>query len=234
MVTLRVGARVAERVAGLGADAVVPGRVDGAVGDADVLAAVDVHAVAIGVDVEVVDGEVVDAGEQQAEVAALEDGEVAQQDVAAVLEGDGLVADAGLLGLVHRVVAARIEMALGLSGRSARHGGRGLAVGGGASGRLGKEAAYFSGCSTAGPGAEAEAFSVDEAGAGDGDVVEVFTPDERVVPVVVAVVLIRLPGGRWARPRRRCRRCSRWFRRAWASRRRGWSRPVRDGGAHCS
>ena len=92
------GARVAERVAGLGADAVVPGRVDGAVGDAHVLAAVDVHAVAVGVDLEVVDGEVVDAGEQQAEVAAFEDGEVAQQDVAAVLERDGFVADAGLLG----------------------------------------------------------------------------------------------------------------------------------------
>ena len=78
MVTLRVGARIAERVAGLGTDAVVPRRVDGAVGDAHVLAAVDVHAVAVGVDLEVVDGEVVDAGEQQAEVAALEDGEIAE------------------------------------------------------------------------------------------------------------------------------------------------------------
>ena len=42
-----------------------------AVGDAYILAAVDVHAVAVGVDLEVVDGEVVDAGKQQAEVAAL-------------------------------------------------------------------------------------------------------------------------------------------------------------------
>ncbi len=50
-------------------------------------------------------------------MAALEDGEVAQQNVAAVLEGDGLVADAGLLGLVHGIVAARCEMALGPSGR---------------------------------------------------------------------------------------------------------------------
>jgi hypothetical protein len=44
---------------------VVPGRVDEAVGDADVAAAVDLHAVAVGVDGEVVDGEVVDAGERR-------------------------------------------------------------------------------------------------------------------------------------------------------------------------
>ena len=37
--------------------------------------------------------------------------------------------------------------------------------------------------------ADAEALAPDEAGAGDGDVVEVFAPDEGVVPVVVAVVL---------------------------------------------
>ena len=127
------GARVAESVARLGADAVVPGRVDGAVGDADVLAAVDVDAVAIGVDVEIVDGEVVDAGEQQCEVAALEDGEVAQENVAAVFERDGFVADAGLLGDVDGIVC---RAALG--------------------------------CAV---GAEAEAFAVDEAGAGDGEVV---------------------------------------------------------------
>ena len=101
------GAGVAEGVAGLGADGVVPGRVDEAVGDADVAAAVDVDAVAVGVDGEVVDGQVVDAGEEEAEVAALEDGEVAEEDVAAVFERDGFVADAGLLGLEHGVVAAR-------------------------------------------------------------------------------------------------------------------------------
>ena len=102
-----MGARIAEGVAGLGADAVVPGGVDGAIGDAHVLAAIDVDAVAVGVDFEVVDGDVVDAGEQQGEVAAFEDGEVAEEDVAAVFEGDGFVADAGLLGLIHGVVAAR-------------------------------------------------------------------------------------------------------------------------------
>ena len=73
------GAGVAERVAGLGADAVVPWGVDGAVGDAHVAAAIDVEAVAVGVDEEVVEGEVVDAGGEQGEVAALEDGEIAQE-----------------------------------------------------------------------------------------------------------------------------------------------------------
>ena len=56
------GARVAQGVAGLGTDAVVPRRVHRAVRHAHVLAAVDVHAVAVGVDPEVVDGQVVHAG----------------------------------------------------------------------------------------------------------------------------------------------------------------------------
>ncbi len=100
------GAGVAESEAALGADGVVPGGVDGAVGDADVAAAVDVHAVAVGVDFEVVDGEVVDAGEEEAEVAAFEDGEVAEDDVAAVFERDGFVGYAGLLCFVDWVSAA--------------------------------------------------------------------------------------------------------------------------------
>ncbi len=70
--------RIAEGVGAFGADAVIPRRVDGAVGDADVAAAVDVDAVAVGVDLEVVDGEVVDAGGEDAEPTALKDGEVAR------------------------------------------------------------------------------------------------------------------------------------------------------------
>ena len=54
--------------------------------------------VAVGVDLEIVDGEIIDAGGEQPEMAAFQDGEVAQQDVAAILEGDGLVANSGLLG----------------------------------------------------------------------------------------------------------------------------------------
>ena len=141
------GARVAECKGALGADAVVPRRVDGAVGDADVAAAVDVDAVAVGVDLEVVDGEVVDAGGEDAEPSALEDGEVAKDDVAAVLERDGLVADAGSGGVGQRLLVV----------------------------------------------AAAETFAPDEAGAEDAEVVDVLAPDEAVVPVIVAVVLIGLP-----------------------------------------
>src|ERR1019366_6916598 len=122
--------------------------VDSAVGDAYVAAAVDVEAVAVGVDEEVIEGEVVDAGGEDGEVAALEQAEVAQEDVVAVLEGDGLVADAGLVGDEVEVAAA------------------------GAVGAVG------------------EAFAEDEPGATDGEVVLVFRVEERVVPVVVAVVLV--------------------------------------------
>ncbi len=115
------------------------------------MAAVDVEAVALGVDEEVVEGEGVDAGGEDGEVAAVEDGEVAEQDVEAVLEADGLVAYAGLLG--DEGVVAEVE--------------RGGAVG--------------------------EAFAVDEAGAGDGEVVDAFAVEEGVGPVVVAVVLVGLP-----------------------------------------
>lgn len=90
--------RVAEAIAGFGTDSVVPWRVHGAVGDAHVLAAVDIHAVAVGVDRKAVNDEVVDAGEQQAEMAAFEDRETRKRDVAAVLERNCLVADASLLG----------------------------------------------------------------------------------------------------------------------------------------
>ena len=143
-----------ERVAGFRADAVVPRGVDGAVGNVDVLTAIDVHAVAVGVDLEVVDGEIVDAREQQAKVAALENREVAEDDVAAALEGDGLVADAGLLGAIDRV-----------------------------------------GATSRASGPEAEALAPDKPRPGDREVADVLAPDQRVVPMVVAVVLVSVPGG---------------------------------------
>lgn len=42
-------------------------------------------------------------------------------------------------------------------------------------------------------GAKAEALAVDRAGSGDADVCNAFTPDERIVPVVVTVILVVLP-----------------------------------------
>ena len=44
-------------------------------------------------------------------MACLEDAEVAEEHVAAVLEGDGLVADSSLLGNVDGIVAARCAVA---------------------------------------------------------------------------------------------------------------------------
>src|SRR6185312_8094416 len=97
------------------------------------------------------------------------DGEVAEDDVTAVLEGDGLVGYAGLLGLIHGIVAAFAGDIGGCAGRSRRSGRR--------PGR------------TTRTGSKAEALAVDEAGAGDGNIVNAFAPDEGVVPVIVSVVL---------------------------------------------
>ena len=86
-------ARMPQAVAGLQADAVVPRGIDGAVGDVHVAASIDIDAVAVRVDLEVVNGEVIDACGQDAEVPAVQDGKVAQRHVAAVLQGDSLVAN---------------------------------------------------------------------------------------------------------------------------------------------
>src|SRR6202044_3566635 len=104
-----------------------------------------------GVDEKVVEGEVIDARREDGKVATLEEAEVAQDDVVAVLEGDGLIAYAGLVGDEVVVVAA-------------------MAV-----------------------GAVREAFTEDETGAGDGEVVLVFCVEERVTPMVVSVVLVGSP-----------------------------------------
>jgi hypothetical protein len=55
------------------------------------LAAVNIDSIPIGIDFEIVDGQVVDPSCQNAEVAALQDREIAQQDVVAVFERDGLI-----------------------------------------------------------------------------------------------------------------------------------------------
>ena len=94
------GAGKAQAVGIFQADAVVPGRVDAAIRDADVAAAVDVDAVAVGVDLQVVDGEVVHAGGEDGEVSAVQDRDIAESHVAAVFQADGFVADAGCQGEV--------------------------------------------------------------------------------------------------------------------------------------
>src|SRR5690348_16503534 len=65
--------RIAERIRTLQTDAVVPRRIHSAVGDPNVAAAVNVHAVAVGVDDEIVDGEIVHAGSENSEMPAVQD-----------------------------------------------------------------------------------------------------------------------------------------------------------------
>src|ERR1700730_6053322 len=85
-------------------------------------------------------------------MAAVQNGEVARNDVAAVLERDSLIADARLLGDKRRTIGRVAE-------------------------------------------ASGEAFAPDEARAGDAEVVNVLAPQQRIVPMVMAVVLIGVPCG---------------------------------------
>src|SRR6266496_702996 len=139
------GARIPQRVGTLEANAIVPGRVHRAVGDVNVAAAIDVHPIAVGVDGEIVDGEVVDAGGEDSEVPAVKDGKIAQQDVAAVLQRNGLVAHSCLLG------------------------------------------------DGTGTSATAQAFAPDQAAADDCNVFKPLSPDQAIVPMIVAKVLVALP-----------------------------------------
>ena len=83
---------------------------------------------------------------------ALENGEIPQYHVAAVLERDGLVAHAGLLRSVERVIAA---------GRAIR--------------------------------SKTEPLAPDQPRPGDAEVMNLFAPKQRVMPVVVAVILMCVP-----------------------------------------
>jgi len=71
-----------------------------------VLAAINVHPIPIGVDLQVIDRQVIHPRQKQAKVPALQHGKVAQQHVAAVLQRNRLVAHSRLLGSNSWVVAA--------------------------------------------------------------------------------------------------------------------------------
>src|SRR5580658_921975 len=100
------GPQISKRKAGLRTDTIVPRRNDAAVRYTNILAAVDVHAVPVGIDFEVVDGQVIDSGKQKAEVASPENREVPEDHIVAVLESNGLVAHARLFGSEGRIVPA--------------------------------------------------------------------------------------------------------------------------------
>ncbi len=132
----------------------------------DVAAAVDVHAVAVRINFQIVDGEVICSGGENREMAAMQNREIAQRDVAAIFQADGLVADARIFRFWCR-----------------------------------------------GAGALAESLAPDQSRPGDRDVFDSFAPDQTVVPVAVAVILIFVPlirlgrivaaaAGRWTYRRR--------------------------------
>jgi hypothetical protein len=78
---------------------VIERRVDRTIRDTHILAGIDIDAVPIRVDLDVVDGEIVDAGGQDREVAAVQNSDVANDNVAAKLQSDRLVAPAGFNGV---------------------------------------------------------------------------------------------------------------------------------------
>ena len=85
-------AHLAEGKRALEHDGVVVGRIDPAAAHDHVAAAIDVDGVAVGVDVEILDHEIIAAGRQDGEVAAARDAETRQAHASRILEGDGLVA----------------------------------------------------------------------------------------------------------------------------------------------
>nr|GFC99306.1 hypothetical protein [Tanacetum cinerariifolium] len=93
---------VAEAAVRLGAALDAAGRIDGAVAHAHVVAAVDVEPVAVGIELQIVNSQVIDARGQQGKMPALPHRKIAQYHVAAQLKGDGLVADRRLVRTLPR------------------------------------------------------------------------------------------------------------------------------------
>ena len=76
--------------------------------------------------------------------------------------------------------------------------------------------------------AAAQSFAPDQARTEDGDILQAFAPDQAVVPVIVAIVLIGFPGlVRFGRVVACTSICSR-------DRRPGWLRPAKDESVRCS
>src|SRR5262249_20357274 len=67
------------------ANAVIPRRVHAAVDHAHVAATINVDTIAVGIDHQIIDGEVVDARGKNPKVAAMQDGEITKYDVMTVL-----------------------------------------------------------------------------------------------------------------------------------------------------
>src|SRR6185437_2331636 len=133
-------AREAEPERAFQADAVVPGRIHAAIRDANVPAAVYVHPIAVGINQQIVYGEVIHARGENSEMPAVENGKIAQRDVAAILQADRFI------------------------GHARRFGAR--------------------------PGAisAAEPAAPQKSRASNGNVLDLFAPDQAVVPVAMAEI----------------------------------------------
>ncbi len=149
--------------------------VNAAIGDCGVAAAVDVDAVTVGIHGDIVDGHIITAGDEDREVSAMEDGDVADEDVFAKLESNSLI------GRIVRPASTRPSAGPGTCGGEVSLAKSGIIP-------------PFKCCKTI-PLIEASIHAdhiaaVDHALAGDGDIREVFAPDEAVVKVSVARILI--------------------------------------------
>ena len=164
----------AQRKGAFRAQAVVARRIDAAIGDHRVAAAINVNAVAVGVHRHVVHRQVVAAGDENGKVTAVKNRDVANQHVAAQLERDGLVAEPDRREIGFQSAACDWSD----SNVEKPH------------------------ISIQQPVAAHQPAAVDHAVAGDGNVCEVFAPDEAVVKIAVPAVLIGIVRAT-ARSRRR-------------------------------
>src|SRR5579883_1157480 len=77
----------------------------------DVTAAIDIHAVAVGIDLQVTDRKVVDSGRQNPEPAAVANCDITKKHIAAELEADRLVTVAVFVGIVaHQALAEDLPL----------------------------------------------------------------------------------------------------------------------------
>ena len=69
-----------------------------AIRDTHIPAAIDIHAVTVRINLQIVDCEIVDTGRQNSEVPAVQNGKVAKQHISAILQRDRFVRDPSVFG----------------------------------------------------------------------------------------------------------------------------------------
>jgi hypothetical protein len=74
---------------------IVPWRIYGTIGNADIAATVDIEPIAVGIDFHVVDGQIVNPCSQQCKMSAMQQGDIADGYVFAQLQTYGLISHTG-------------------------------------------------------------------------------------------------------------------------------------------